>query len=88
MSDEFNDKFNDEFDDAAERDKFEQFYQNYLRDKKTIEFINEYYIWLSKELTEKNFAVIPFKYTGIPNLPLCILRVPTMNRTIFISILN
>ena len=85
MSDDLNEN---EFDNDEDREKFEKVYQRYLRNKKTIELINEYYIWLGEELAEKNYAVVPFKYTGIPNLPLCIVRVPSLNGMIFVNILN
>jgi hypothetical protein len=85
MSDELDDN---EFESEEDKKRFEEIYKNYLRSKKTIQTINEYYVWLGKELAEKNYAVVPFKYTGIPNLPLCILRIPTMNKAVFISILN
>jgi hypothetical protein len=85
MSDDFNEN---EFENDEDRERCEKFYKNYLRDKQQVEFVNGYYRWLGEELAEKNYAILPFKYTGMPNTPLCIFRVPSMNNKAFVSILN
>ena len=78
----------DAFENEEDRKNFETFYHNYLRSKQTIKIINEYYSWLSSELNEKNYAVVPFKYTGIKNLPLCIIKLPMFSNALCVTILN
>jgi hypothetical protein len=89
-SDDFeDDDFRDEeFQDDDEKKEFENFYAAYLRGKELTKFVNEYYVWLERELKDHDYAIVPYKYTGIKNLPICLIKSAKRNPVIYMYILN
>ena len=87
-TDDFNDSEDEKFDNEDERKEFEKFYAAYLRGKETMKFMDEYSTWLQRELKKHDYAIIPYKYTGIKNLPLCLIKAAKTSNTLFVYILN
>jgi len=67
--------FDDEFENDEDKKEFESFFEQYKKAKEFQAHANEYHRWLMKELKENSFAVIPQKYTSMPNYPICIFYV-------------
>ena len=78
----------DEFENEDDREEFKKFYERYKQSKDIISHVNEYYTWLNNELDTKGYAIIPEKYTGRKNLPVCIFRVPSISNLLCAHILN
>lgn len=78
----------DKFENEEDRKEFERLYENFKRAKDSMSYVSEYYKWLKQELNTHGYAVVPEKYTGLKNCPICIMRAPEYLHVMFIAILN
>ena len=92
MSDDINDDdslpSSDEFSSDKEREEFEKLWARYKQGKEVLKFASEYYKWLGAELQDHGYAIVPEKYTHIPNLPLCLVKLEMFPHTLAVVVLN